>query len=382
MTQALLEASLTSPDLGISAVEWLPETGKLAVYATADEATFAAAMSEAKLDGAVEHRPAVLDAIGKAELANDIVGTNGKLGSGDRVVEVEPSLDGSEVRVVLDESNRGRTISADARSEISAKAKAKGKGKGVTVTVEYGAAAQPALRNHAANPSTYSGAVMTRVGANSACTTGYRMTQTSGNVPVMGSAHHCHAGVEGQSWKYTTVDGYPVAKAYSAYGAGLSNGDVSVWKGPMADHMLPGIFIGDHTVSGSGVYSIKGAIHSVVGANVCYSGSFSGTVCSNTIMATGLTVCYTGLPCYNNIVRTQQATGIPALGNGDSGGPVYSTSSGIYATGIISGMSNGTATCTGEPGSSATGGRKCSATGLYAPIAELMTAGYGLNYIP
>ena len=129
------------------------------------------------------------------------------------------------------------------------------KAAGVEVKVEFGPAIEPALRNHAANPSTYSGAVMHRIGTSRGCTTGWRMTQISGSVPVMASAHHCFEGVEGDAWGYTTIAGYPTANAYSIYGAGMSAGDVAVWKGALADQMLPGIFIGDHTVSGSGVLS-------------------------------------------------------------------------------------------------------------------------------
>ena len=59
--------------------------------------------------------------------------------------------------------------------------------------------------------------------------------------------------------------------------------------------------------------------------------------------------------------------------------PVYVTSNGIYAAGIISGVSNYSTNCIGEPGG---GGRVCSATVLYAPVTELVGKGYGLNYVP
>lgn len=162
---------------------------------------------------------------------------------------------------------------------------------------------------------------------------------------------------------------------HSIYGPGLSAGDVAVWTGVGVNELVPGIFIGDHTVAGSTVYAIKGAIHGVVGADVCYSGSRTGTVCSNRIQSTGNSACYTGhTPCYNNLVITKQLAGHPAAGQGDSGGPAYSTSSGIYATGIISGIRNASTTCTGDQG-----GRLCGSEVLYAPISELMANGYGLN---
>ena len=72
-----------------------------------------------------------------------------------------------------------------------------------------------------------------------------------------------------------------------------------------------------------------------------------------------------------------QATGIPAAGQGDSGGPTYVASSGIYAAGFISGLLGATTTCTGDAG-----GRLCSATVLFAGVAYPFAAGYALNVIP
>jgi len=59
-------------------------------------------------------------------------------------------------------------------------------------------------------------------------------------------------------------------------------------------------------------------------------------------------------------VETQQISGVPAAGNGDSGGPVYQPISpqGPFAAGVISGMRNATATCTGDPGSTAEKGQE------------------------
>ena len=47
---------------------------------------------------------------------------------------------------------------------------------------------------------------------------------------------------------------------------------------------------------------------------------------------------------------------------------------GFYGTGIISGISNPSTTCTGDPGSSAENGRKCSSTVLFAPIQRFYEA--------
>ena len=122
-------------------------------------------------------------------------------------------------------------------------------------------------------------------------------------------------------------------------------------------------------------YPINGYFAAVVGQHVCYNGAYSGSVCSNEVTGTNYETCYGGsLPCCR-LTRTQHVLGTPAVGNGDSGGPVGITGArpsddrfGFYGTGIISGMTNETATCTGEPGNSDPDGRKCSSIVLFAPV--------------
>ncbi|CAH0139348.1 hypothetical protein SRABI76_00500 [Microbacterium oxydans] len=53
--------------------------------------------------------------------------------------------------------------------------------------------------------------------------------------------------------------------------------------------------------------------------------------------------------------------------------------SNAYAAGFISGIQNGTTTCTGDPGS---GTRNCSYKVIYAPIIDMFNAGYGISVIP
>lgn len=85
-------------------------------------------------------------------------------------------------------------------------------------------------------------------------------------------------------------------------------------------------------------------------------------------------MCDAFIQCYWTF-RTEQVDKIPATGNGDSGGPVMAFAESAdgatiegYGAGIISGMQNQSATCTGEPGSTATEGRKCSWDLFFAPI--------------
>lgn len=115
--------------------------------------------------------------------------------------------------------------------------------------------------------------------------------------------------------------------------------------------------------------------------SVCYSGSFTGTICSNKVSAVNQTVCYEFLQCYGGLAITDQISGYPAAGNGDSGGPVVSVAGGsAYASGIISGIQNYSANCIGIPGSNDEGGRKCSSRVIYAPLSHFFAnnAGHSL----
>lgn len=84
---------------------------------------------------------------------------------------------------------------------------------------------------------------------------------------------------------------------------------------------------------------------------------------------TDVTVNYGYNLTYQHLTRTVQQTGLSAVGNGDSGGPVFLINQGgmVYATGVISGMSNAGTDCQGDPSSST---RKCSTVGFYAPVQE------------
>ena len=111
---------------------------------------------------------------------------------------------------------------------------------------------------------------------------------------------------------------------------------------------------------------------------MCYSGSYSGTVCNNYVDNTNVTACYGApYPCYNGLVATYQTTGVAAAGQGDSGGPVYGTINGQpYAVGIISGIYEPLSTCSGDTG------RDCSVYAIYSPITEYFGAGYGVAVVP
>lgn len=367
--QKLLILGIEHPAMHFSATEWDPEARILFLYSSAEQSLVEEALSSAGLATRVQYRRAVRDYGEKTALAHAITGVDGSLPSGQRVVSVIPSLDGTSASVVLDETVAARSRAIGDRLQLEVPEGF----RDVRIDVTLGAPTVPAKR--AVNSFTHGGYVMRSEGRS--CTTGFRMTQISGTVPVMGSAHHCFRGVENELWQYGEIKRLS-GNATSIIGPGLSNGDVAIWKGPLADRMSPSISIGGGD-EGRHLHAVMGAVLTPKGGSVCYSGSSSGTVCGNTVTDTGVTTCYHGgLQCYNDLVQTSQIADLPAAGKGDSGGPVYTTDGGIYASGVISGINSaGQKPCHGNP---VPASKKCSSIVLFAPLSELMANGYGLNY--
>lgn len=143
----------------------------------------------------------------------------------------------------------------------------------------------------------------------------------------------------------------PTARAESRDGAAIS----TVQANPFS-------YVGASTAS---TYTgIDGVASPFVGAELCYSGSASGTVCGNIVQYVDMQ--YTlnnGLPGVTLTGnRAIQINGVPSSGNGDSGGPALlptlspSGTETVYASSIISAMFNPQPSCVGEP---ATNTRAC-----------------------
>lgn len=121
----------------------------------------------------------------------------------------------------------------------------------------------------------------------------------------------------------------------------------------------------------SAAFLLTGTATPVANASICFSGALSGTVCNNTVTATNVNYNLGGDLSSVTGVMTQNIAGIPAVGNGDSGGPgvipvSYNGSTYISASTIISAIPQGSSsTCTGTPGDAQ---RKCSAT-AYSTVA-------------
>jgi len=226
--------------------------------------------------------------------------------------------------------------------------------------------ASPGLDTSAGrNDSAYNIAGMTiHDGTGIACTTNFAVTAQS-NPAVKGIMTAAHCGAVGQNW-YKLRTSLPVVGLY-AFGnetARYTSRDAALVTN--ATYYDPYIYWGTYT--SSTYVGITGVLLPVANASLCFSGSYSGTVCSN-VVSTLVATCNLGgdLSAVNCVVSTQ-SVGIPAAGHGDSGGPgvqivAYNGANYLSASTIISAIPGGSgSTCQGIPGGTGTNDRKCSST--------------------
>ncbi|MCZ9885018.1 chymotrypsin family serine protease [Arthrobacter sp. B2a2-09] len=237
------------------------------------------------------------------------------------------------------------------------------------VSLSVGGEISNAANRYADTPPYISGAYM-EGSRNNACSTGFWITtpHTPDPIDYMLSADHCSA--TGDRW-ISGIDGQPGAtREYLGTAVGQARGGNDFERLQGYPSKAPYVYWGTHlTTDIAGIMGWTG--NPVINNSVCYSGSFTGTICSNAVSAVDQTVCYAFLQCYSGLTITNQTAGHPAAGNGDSGGPVLSVINGsVYASGIISGIQNASTNCLGIPGSAADGGRKCSSRVIYAPISH------------
>lgn len=192
-----------------------------------------------------------------------------------------------------------------------------------------------------------------------ACTMGFSTTR-GGNPYNMLTAAHCG----GYQWTLSSGAHYgwvqPVTTAGHDYDAQLIN--VAANQGVIYDG--PSIATGD-TTNGK---PVVGSGQTFVGDRLCTSGSFSGTTCNIRAMSVGQTINVGGYGQVKQVVLADQQDGIAAVGNGDSGGPVFAltglNNSQAIARGTISAIPGNTAyyrPCQGVPGvPNDQAGRHCS----------------------
>jgi hypothetical protein len=121
-------------------------------------------------------------------------------------------------------------------------------------------------------------------------------------------------------------------------------------------------------------------VHSYVGDWLCDSGAYSGATCGIQVKATNVTV-NVGYLIYP-LVMAEQVNHTNAIGNGDSGGPVFSTApwdiNKVFAKGTNTAIDLSTAVpCTGVP---AGNGRSCAWRMWYVDVVNSL-AEYGASII-
>lgn len=222
------------------------------------------------------------------------------------------------------------------------------------------------------NSPHYSGAVMTS-NAGLSCSTSFRVSKTNG-VQGMLTASHC--GGTGDAWR-------------QPYNSAVSFGTTVQESNPQDAAVISGSTYARAVYTGA--YNTSAAVSwgsyissTVVGAEVCYTGGFSGWNCGSIVDNANFTWSYSSNPEIGMITgmrtwRTSPTTFSPAAGNGDSGGPgvqLYARDGSVYAAAfsIISGIQNVGSVCEGVPGGTGDQDRKCSGTVLATNAATAASA--------
>lgn len=356
--------SLTEPSVSVDTAVW--RDGVLTLYATGQVSALRQSAERQLEDVQVRvtrsaHPKAAVQAAIRA-----IVNDPGVRKHGAFVAETIPSEDGSRIDVGIAGAGAAAAVRGLGGSIL-----------GIEVEAAVVEAPIAATRNRTVAP-VLSGQYMQN--ASSSCTTGFWIGKSTGERALI-SADHC-GGTVGETWYYGggTTAGKEIG---TAQGQAPGGTDLELFMTSSTANVSGYVLVGTYADSSSAA-PIRGRYsQTVIGGSVCYSGSRSGLVCQNIITSYAGSVCYDTFQCYYNVTRTTQTNGIPAVGNGDSGGPVITVLTGghVYATGIISGMSNASDNCTGDPG---TATRKCSDKVIYAPLEAYFnnTSGWGLVYIP
>jgi hypothetical protein len=218
----------------------------------------------------------------------------------------------------------------------------------------------------------------------SMCTSGFGVTGLNGAATYIMFANHCGAG----NWRTGFVGTSDGTIYQNQLGNTISTRDA------LRDTQLiltsqgagAGVYTGPSWLdSGQQGRSVKGSAANNVGDYVCTEGSFSGTLCNIRVAQVGMVVNITDYGRTQDMVRanTNNATRQATSGNGDSGGPVVSiTTGGVLARGTISAMNtNAQVPCPGVPGvPEGEEGRHCSTEMFYPDIrVQMARVGVRLN---
>lgn len=202
-----------------------------------------------------------------------------------------------------------------------------------------------------------------------ACSTAFAVTTSSG-APGMVTAAHC--GPLNANW-LTLWSEQPYGKATIR----RADRDTTVITGKTYDGH---VFVGPPAVAQTTGIPVSGEVNPVASttATVCVSGSFSGYKCNLRITQVGMTIPIPGMGNVWPMFKTQDLDNKGSVGNGDSGGPVFSltnSSTKAGAMGIISAI-DGTATnaraCLGLTGADVPG-RGCSRIAYHVNFLRVET---------
>lgn len=307
------------------------------------------------------------------DVASDLISGE----AGVDVASVAIASDGSGLAVSLREDRSVRGASPSKTGEQDAVREFAG------VPVDFVPAPEAAATSRQSDTAGMGGARIWRYDngrITGACTTAFAIVHPDSLRKGLLTAAHCsdigarwvvHDGVDGSSSYVLLGD---VVSRGVTYDAAVID---STWS-------YPYIYTGAWN---SSTYTpINGMTIPVVGVEICYSGSYSGLVCGNIVRVaeTVNQVCdQYGRDCMSvRAFQPEHHTGVPSVGQGDSGGSGYvltNTSSGVkrYAATIISAIQGGSTACSGI-----SDGRACSATALSTSVVEALRAnGWALQVL-
>ena len=294
--------------------------------------------------------PALTEALAEAPTAYpvDVVGTEflpgllrdtatelinaGSL-AGQTVTSTAARADGSGIDVTVEASARPNARYAPP-TEVD----------GIPVNVTVGAADPAVGRQDDSNH--IGGSRLVNQATFGECTLGFAVRNSAGaNAGIFAS----HCGNVGNKWLRPSPNGYVNMGTVASE---VNNRDGAILTNTFFN---PGVYIGSYT--SDAFVTITGSANPVINTEICYSGSYSGTSCGNLVVQPLVNYSLTGV---GTIIghRTMNAQGLPAVGNGDSGGPgiipVAAPGGGVYlwASSIISAIptQNKSANCQGVPG--------------------------------
>ncbi|MGA5700129.1 hypothetical protein [Peterkaempfera bronchialis] len=202
------------------------------------------------------------------------------------------------------------------------------------------------------------------------CTTGFGVAGNNGAARYLLTAAHCGGG----QWRTAlgTVIGSVIPTQDLSHDAELILTDAG-----------NGIYEGA-SIQVQDTYSgrlVTSASTSHVGDSICHGGAFTGSICGYVVAGVGQSFTIGGFGAVKDMVQAEAPNHVSGLGNGDSGGPVYTINSSGYgvARGTVSAYSGVASEEVDCPGVPTGGGRHCSWKWWYPDVTKQL-AGVGVHF--